>query len=84
MKQNKTEEMERLMSVTKVWLKEGYLLYLYFSYATHMYEWKPIDPVFYSKIELESFRNKHTANNKLYDNIEDMLSDRQELNNNLY
>ena len=76
MKQN--EEMEERLLATKKWLEEGYLLYLYFSYKTSKYEWKPIDPDIYSSIE--SFRNKRTANNKLYDNIEDMLKDREELN----
>ena len=71
------------MLATKEWLKKGYLLYLYFSLATRMYEWKPVDPKYYSKIILENFRKKHTANHKLYDNIEDILSDRKELNNNL-
>ena len=71
---------EKLMLAAKGWLKEGYLLYLYFSYATHMYECNIIDHDFYSKIELEDFRNKHTANHKLYDNVEEMLSDREELN----
>lgn len=75
-KQN--EEMEERLLATKKWLEEGYLLYLYFSYKTSKYEWKPIDPDIYSNIE--SFRNKRTANNKLYDNIEDMLKDREELN----
>ena len=78
-----TEEMEEILLATKGWLKKGYLLYLYFSCTTSKYECKPIDPVFYSKIELENFRNKHTVNYKLYDNVEDMLSDRQKLNNNL-
>ena len=64
-------------------VKKGYLLYLYFSYVTNKYEYNPIDPVFLSKIELENFRNKYTANYKLYDNVEDMLSDRQKLNSNL-
>ena len=78
-----TEEMEELLLVLKGWLKKGYLLYLYFSYATNKYECKPIDPVFLSKIELKNFRSKYTANYKLHDNVEDILSDRQKLNNNL-
>lgn len=65
----------------ELWLEKGYLLYLYFSCATNMYECKPIDPKYYSKNLLENFRNRYTANHKLYDNIEDMLSDRKELNN---
>ena len=81
MKQN--EKMEELLLVTKKQLKKGYLLYLYFSYVTSKYECKPIDPVFLSKIELENFRNKYTANYKLHDNVEDILSDRQKLLNNL-
>lgn len=80
-KQN--EEIEERLLATEKWLEEGYSLYLYFNYKTSKYEWNPIDPVFYSKIMLESFRNKHTANKKLYDNIEDMLKDREELNSNL-
>ena len=79
MKQNSEE---KLMLATKEWIEKGYLLYLYFSCATGMYEWKPIDPKYYSKITLENFRNKYTANHKLYDNIDDMLLDRQKLNNN--
>lgn len=63
--------------------KKGCLLYLYFSYVTSKYECKPIDPVFLSKIELENFRNKYTANYKLHDNVEDIFSDRQKLLNNL-
>ena len=77
------EEMEEFLLPAKRWLKKGYLLYLYFSYATSKYECNPIDSVCLSKIELENFRNKYTANYKLYDNVEDMLSDRQKLNNNL-
>ena len=77
------EEIEEFLLPAKRWLKKGYLLYLYFSYVTNKYEYKPIDPVFLSKIELENFRNKYTANYKLYDNVEDMLSDRQKLNSNL-
>lgn len=71
---------EKLMLAAKGWLKKGYLLYLYYSYATYKYECKPIDPDFYSKIELEDFRNKHAANHKLYDNIEEMFLDRGKLN----
>lgn len=78
-----TEEMEEFLLATKIWLKKGYLLYLYFNCATSKYECNPIYSVFLSKIELESFRNKCTANYKLYDNVEDMLSDRQKLNSNL-
>lgn len=78
-----TEEMEEFLLATKIWLKRGYLLYLYFSCVTNKYECNTIDPVFLSKIELENFRNKYTVNYKLYDNVKDMLSDRQKLNNNL-
>ena len=78
MKEN--EEMEERLLATKKWLEEGYSLYLYFNYKTSKYEWNPIDPDFYSNIALEDFCNNHTANNKLYDNIEDMLKDREELN----
>ena len=78
MKQN--EEMEERLLTTKKWLEEGYSLYLYFNYKTSKYEWNPIDPDLYSNIAFEDFRNNHTANNKLYDNIEDMLKDREELN----
>lgn len=76
---------EKLMSVTKEWLEKGYLLYLYFSSATNMYEWKPVDPKYYntSKITLEGFRKKYVINHKLYNNIEEMLADREELNRNL-
>ena len=74
-----TEEMEKLLDD----LKKGYLLYLYFSYVTSKYECNSIDPVFLSKIDLENFRNKYTANYKLYDNVEDIFSDRQKLNSNL-
>lgn len=81
MKHIKSEE--KLLLATKEWLEKGYLLYLYFSLATNMYEWKPVDPEYYSKISLENFRNKYTVNHKLYDNIDDMLSDRKELNTNL-
>lgn len=77
------EEMEEFLLPAKRWLKKGYLLYLYFSCATSKYECNPIDSVCLSKIELENFRNKYTANYKLYDNVEDMLSDRQKLNSNL-
>ena len=77
------EEIEEFLLPAKRWLKKGYLLYLYFSCATSKYECKPIDSVFLSKIELENFRNKYTANYKLYDNVEDILSDRQKLLNNL-
>lgn len=76
-------EKEKLVLAAKGWLKKGYLLYLYYSCATSMYECKPIDPDFYSNIALENFRNKHSASHKLYDNIEEMLSDRDELNSNL-
>ena len=78
MKENETEK--ELMLATKKWLEKGYLLYLYLSCATCKYEWKPVDPKYYSKITLENFRNKYTVNHKLYDNIEEMLSDREELN----
>ena len=80
-KQN--EEMEERLLTTEKWLEEGYLLYLYFNYKTSKYEWNPINPDFYSNIAFEDFRNKYTANKKLYDNIEDMLKDREELNSNL-
>jgi hypothetical protein len=80
MKHNKSEE--KLLLATKEWLEKGYLLYLYLC-TTGMYEWKPVDPKYYSKFTLENFRNKCTVNHKLYDNIEDMLSDRKELNSNL-
>ena len=78
MKEN--EEMEERLLATKKWLEEGYSLYLYFNCKTSKYEWNPIDPDFYSNIAFEDFRNNYTANNKLYDNIEDMLKDREELN----
>ena len=78
-----TEEMENFLLAAKGWLKKGYLLYLYFSCVTNKYECKPIDPVFLSKINLENLRNKYTPNYKLYDNVEDILSDRQKLNSNL-
>lgn len=76
---------EELILEAKGCLEKGYLLYLYFSSATKMYEWKPIDPKYYkgSKNTLEGFRKKCTANHKLYDNIEEMFSDRQELNRQL-
>ena len=80
MKQNSEE---KLMLATKEWLEKRYLLYLYFSCATNMYEWKPIDPKYYSKNTLENFCNKYTVNHKLYDNIDNMLSDRKKLNSNL-
>ena len=70
----------RTLIGNKKWLEEGYSLYLYFNYKTSKYEWNPIDPDFYSNIAFEDFRNNHTANNKLYDNIEDILKDREELN----
>jgi hypothetical protein len=78
----KRNEIKRLLAA-KEWLKKGYLLYLYLSLDSHMYECNPIDPDYYSKISLENFRNKYTANHKLYDNIDEMLSDRKELNSKL-
>ena len=77
-KQN--EEMEERLLTTEKWLEEGYSLYLYFNYKTSKYEWKPIDPDIFPNIAFEDFLNKYTANKKLYDNIEDMLKDREELN----
>ena len=80
--ENQTMEEEKLILAAKGWIKKGYLLYLYYSCSTHMYECKPVDPKFYSKNELENFRNKLAANCKLYDNIEEMLLARGELNSN--
>lgn len=76
---------EELILEAKKCLEKGYLLYLYFSLATKKYEWKPIDPKYYkdSKNTLENFRKKGTATHKLYNNVEEMLSDRQELNRQL-
>ena len=69
-----------ITSVTKEWLEKGYLLYLYFSATTGMYECKPIDPKCYKDSALEDFRKNYTVNHKLYSNVEEMLSDRKQLN----
>lgn len=80
-KQN--EEMEERLLTTEKWLEEGYLLYLCFNYKTSKYEWYPIEPDVFSNVAFEDFFKKLTANKKLYDNIEDMLKDREELNSSL-
>ena len=69
-----------ITSVTKEWLEKGYLLYLYLSTATGMYECKTIDPKYYKDSALENFRKNYTVNHKLYSNVEEMLSDRKQLN----
>lgn len=73
---------EKLVVSAKRYLEKGYLLYLYFSSATQKYEYKPVDPASYkdTKFTLENFKEKFSATHKLYDNVEEMLVDREKLN----
>ena len=74
---------EKIKKVIQEKLDKGYLLSLYKSASTGLYECEAVDPKQYpteSGFTLEDFANKYSATKKLYDNFNDFYNARAKLN----